>query len=107
MNRIFAGLLFGLFAGIIDVIPMIIQNLPWDANFSALTLWLISGFLISTSTLKFNPILKGIFISFLVLLPCSFIIGWHEPSSLIPIFIMTIILGSLLGFSIDRFSKIN
>jgi hypothetical protein len=107
MNRVMAGIVFGIFAGIIDMIPMIIQGLTWDANLSALTLWIVSGFLIATSNLKFNPILKGIIISFLILLPCSFIIGWHEPTSLIPIFIMTFILGSLLGFSIDRFSKTN
>ena len=107
MNRIMAGIVFGIFAGIIDMIPMIIQSLTWDANLSALTLWIVSGFLIATSNLKFNPILKGIIISCLILLPCSFIIGWHEPTSLIPIFIMTFILGSLLGFSIDRFSKTN
>ena len=105
MNRIAAGIIFGIVAGIIDMIPMVIQGLTSDANISALTLWIVSGFLIATSNLKLNPILKGVIISVLVLLPCSFIIGWQEPTSLIPIFIMTLILGSLLGFSIDRFSK--
>lgn len=107
MSKIIAGILFGLIAGIIDMIPMIIQGLTWDAHLSALTMWIVSGFLISTSSLKLNSIVKGILISFLVLLPCSIIIGWYKPSSLIPIFIMTIILGSLLGFSIDRFSKMD
>ena len=33
-----------------------------------------------------------------LILPCSFIIGWKEPASLIPIIIMTTVLGGLLGF---------
>ncbi len=47
--------------------------------------------------------LKGILISFLLLTPSAVIIGWQQPTSLIPIFIMTLILGSLLGYSINRF----
>ena len=105
MNRITSGMVLGILAGIIDIIPMIIQNLSWDANLSAFFLWVVSGFLIATSSLKLSPILKGIVISFLVLLPNAFIIGWQEPFSLIPIFIMTLILGSALGFFVEKISK--
>ena len=93
MRKTTLGLIFGFLAGIIDLIPMIIQNLTWDANLSALSLWIIAGFLISTTNLKMNSILKGIIISFLVLIPSAFIIGWKEPFSLLPISIMTLILG--------------
>jgi len=44
-------------------------------------------------------------ISFLLLIPCAFLIGWHQPISLLPISIMTLILGSLLGFVIQKFGK--
>lgn len=105
MNKIVTGVLFGAMAGIIDIIPMIFQNLTWDANFSAFFLWVVSGFLIATSNINTHPAIKGILISFLVLLPCSFIIGWHNPISLIPIGIMTLILGSLLGYFINKFGN--
>lgn len=105
MRKIKIGLLLGIVAGIIDVIPMIIQKLTWDANISAFTMWIVVGFFISTIDLKINSIIKGILISFLVLLPSAILIGWSEPFSLIPIAIMTTILGGLLGFSIHRFSK--
>jgi hypothetical protein len=36
MNKIVVGIIFGTVAGIIDVIPMLIQKLTWDANLSAL-----------------------------------------------------------------------
>ena len=102
MNKILTGLLFGLIAGLIDIIPMVLQDLTWDANLSALTMWIIAGFFVAAVDLKINPTLKGIFISFLVLLPCAFIIGWNEPVALIPIAIMTTILGGLLGFSVNK-----
>ena len=34
-NKIKIGIFFGIIAGIIDIIPMIIQKLTWDANLSA------------------------------------------------------------------------
>jgi|SRR3989339_882720 len=105
MRKTTLGLIFGFLAGIIDLIPMIIRNLTWDANLSALSLWIIAGFLISTTNLKMNSMLKGIIISFLVLIPSAFIIGWKEPFSLLPISIMTLILGGLLGYLIDKFGK--
>lgn len=102
MKRIKVGLLLGFVAGIIDVIPMILQDLTWDANISAFTMWIVVGFLIATTDLKMNSIIKGILIAFLALLPTAILIGWKEPVSLIPIAIMTIILGGLLGFSINK-----
>ena len=102
MKTIIIGLILGIAAGIIDVIPMIIKKLTWDANISAFLMWVIVGFLIATTNLNMNPILKGILIAFLVLTPCAVLIGWKEPKSLIPIFVMTLILGGLLGLLIPR-----
>jgi hypothetical protein len=103
LNKIEMGIIFGIIAGIIDVIPMISQKLTWDANLSAFSMWIIAGFMVSTSNLKINSMLKGILISFLLLTPSAIIIGWHQPISLIPIFLMTLILGGLLGYFVNRF----
>jgi hypothetical protein len=103
MNIIFIGILFGVIAGIIDLIPMFIQRLSIDAKSSTFSLWVVSGFLIATSTISLPGYLKGIIISFLVLLPSSIIISWKKPKMLVPIFIMTLILGALLGFVISLF----
>ena len=105
MKTIIFGILLGIAAGIIDVIPMIIKKLTWDANISAFVMWVIVGFLLATTDLNMNPILKGILIAFLVLTPCAVLIGWKEPKSLIPIFVMTLILGGLLGFLIPRLTN--
>jgi hypothetical protein len=105
MKKIQLGILLGSIAGIIDVIPMVLQKLTWDATLSAFSLWIISGFLITTTNIKIKGVTKGIIIPFLVLFPSAILIGWKEPFSLIPIFIMTLILGSVLGFLIEKYGK--
>ena len=104
-NNIVLGLLLGVIAGILDVIPMMLQGLTWDANLSAFFLWVVSGFMLATSNLRLHSVLKGIVIAFICLLPSVFIIGWYDPISLVPIGVMTLILGALLGFSYGKLSK--
>ena len=104
-KKIQTGILFGAIAGIIDSIPMALQGLSLDAILSAFSLWVVSGFLISTSALKIHWAAKGLLDSFLVLLPAAILIGWKEPVSLVPIAIMTLVLGSLLGYAIEKFGK--
>ena len=102
MKKQIIGIILGMVAGILDVIPMIIMNLTWDANLSAFSMWIVIGFLIASVDLKIHSIIKGILIAFMVLLPTAILIGWKEPVSLIPIIIMTTIIGGLLGFSIHK-----
>jgi len=105
MRKIITGISVGVVAGVIDVIPMIIQKLSIDANLSAFSMWLAIGFFISTSELKIHGIFKGIVISSLAVIPILIIVGWKEPISLIPITVMTLILGSISGFVIEKINK--
>jgi CHASE2 domain-containing sensor protein len=68
-------------------------------------MWVVIGFFLSISTLKIKGILKGLVISILILLPNLFIIGWKEPISLIPILIMTMILGAISGYLYQKIIK--
>jgi len=104
-KNILTGLFLGVIAGILDVIPMVLQELTWDANISAFFLWVVSGFMLATSNLQLNSVLKGIVVAFLCLLPSVFIIGWYDPISLVPIGVMTLILGALLGFSYGKLTS--
>jgi hypothetical protein len=104
-KNIITGISLGTIAGIIDVIPMVIQKLTWDANISAFLMWVVIGFILSVTELKINSILKGILMSYLVLLPAAILIGWKEPVSLVPILIMTTILGGALGYLFHRTTK--
>lgn len=105
MKKIHLGILLGIIAGLVDVTPMIIQNLTWDANLSAFSLWVISGFLIAVSGLKIKGFIKGIIIPVLVLFPSAILIGWKEPFSLLPVFVMTLIIGPVIGYLIEKHGK--
>ena len=105
MNPIVTGILLGIVAGIIDVIPMIIKKLTWDANISAFAMWVVVGFFIAAIDLNIQPVVEGIIIAILTLLPCAILIGWKEPKSLIPILAMTILLGGLLGWIIPKIAN--
>lgn len=101
-RKITIGVILGIMAGIVDVIPMLIQKLTWDANLSAFFMWVAIGFLIATSTLKTKSVLKGIIIAVITIIPTAFLIGWNNPLTLIPIAVMTLILSSLLGYFIEK-----
>ena len=106
MNRkIILGTFLGVIAGIIDIVPMIIQKLPIHSLLSAFSMWVVLGFIINTSALKINGALKGLLLSLLVIFPTAILIAQQEPISLIPIGIMTVILGALLGFVSDKMIK--
>lgn len=98
MSRITRGVLIGAAAGIIDVIPMLLQDLPWNANVSAFLTWMAIGILMPHTSIRTHPIFKGLIVAFLIVIPHMFIIGETEPYSLIPVTIMTFILGSLTGY---------
>ncbi len=104
-KRILTGLSLGVIAGIIDVVPMIIQRLPLNADLSAFTLWVVVGIFMGIASFGIKGILKGLIIAFLVLLPNLFIIAWDEPESMIVIACMTVALGSLTGFVFQKIIK--
>jgi len=103
VKRVGIGLAFGAGAGVLDVIPMIAQNLTWDANLSAFTMWVVVGFFIAVARLPMPSPLQGILTAFLCLAPAAILIGWKEPFALVPIAVMTTILGAVLGYAVRRF----
>jgi hypothetical protein len=105
MKKIKLGILLGVIAGIIDVIPMIMQKLTWDANLSAFAHWVIIGFFIAISDIKLKGALKGLAVSIILLIPIAILAWWNTTSSIIPMTIATIILGSSLGFLIDKYGE--
>lgn len=105
MKKICLGLLLGAIAGILDIIPMIAQKLTLDAVLSAFSFWAIAGLFIAASDIRLKGALKGIAVSMLMLVPLAVIIGWKEPASLVPIAILNLVFGFLLGFLIDKYGK--
>ncbi len=105
MKKINLGILLGIVAGIVDIIPMIIMKLSWDANLSAFSHWVVVGFLIATVDIKMEGVWKGLFISVITLIPLAFLVWWNDTSSIIPMSISTVVYGVALGFFINKYGK--
>lgn len=102
MKKILTGISFGFIAGIIDVAPMLFMRLPWDANASAFSLWIVAGIFIAVSDIRLNGIIKGILISYLLAAPTMIIVFATSIKDAPAMLIMTFILGALLGYALER-----
>jgi hypothetical protein len=105
MKKIIMSLIIGISAGIIDVIPMIFQRLNIFANLSAFIFWVVMGIIISYSSVKVHSWLKGFIISWLCSLPVLILVSENGFIGIVPIMIMTTILGSMVGFLTGKFAK--
>lgn len=99
MKNILWSFALGALAGIIDIIPMIIQKLNKYITASAFVHWVILGFIITFIKIPgLDGWLKGLLIGVLMSLPVLITQAETDPKSIIMIFIMSAILGSLVGF---------
>ena len=97
MNDILIALSIGTVAGIIDIIPMIIQKLDKYANLSAFFHWLFLGLIIPFISWQITPWFKGFIIAELSTIPLLFIIVQKDKKVIIPIILISAILGSSIG----------
>jgi hypothetical protein len=105
INKIYLGIILGVIAGVINVLLMISQEVSWRINISTFLTWVIVGFLISSTNLKLQGILKGIIISILVFIPSIVLVLEFNLTSAILIIVKALIFGSLFGYLIDRLGK--
>jgi hypothetical protein len=97
MNDFFIALIIGCIAGLIDVIPMIIQKLDKTANWSAFVHWVALGLIIPFVHWDIEPWLKGLIIGEITTLPVMIIVMAKDKKALIPMAIFSAILGIGVG----------
>ncbi len=93
MNDILIALIIGTIAGIIDVVPMIIQKLDKFANWSAFFHWVVLGLIIPFVDWEIQVWLKGLIIGELSAIPILIMVYSKNKRSLIPILVFSAILG--------------
>ena len=104
MSKLIVSLIIGIIAGIVDVIPMIIQKMDKYANLSAFFHWVVVGVIISYIQMPLAPWLKGLVIAELLAISIMIIVAKEDKKSVIPIFAMSAILGILVGISTAKFA---
>ncbi len=105
MRKLLFSIIIGIVAGIIDLVPMLIMDLGWRANVSAFMQWVMLGILINYIDFKIMSWLKGLIVAEMASIPILFIVSNDGLSSILPIIIMSAILGSLVGYFGMRFAK--
>ncbi len=103
MKNISIALLIGICAGIIDVIPMIIQKLDWHADVSAFLFWVALGVVIPYVSWNIKSWLKGLIVAELFAIPIIVITLTTGFGSVFPIMVMSALLGTLVGIVSKKF----
>ena len=99
MNSFLIALSIGAVAGIIDVVPMIMQKMDKTACISAFLQWLFLGLIIPFVSWDMLPWLKGLIIAFIMAIPIMIIVYPEDHKAIIPISVFSILLGAGVGYA--------
>ncbi|MDL2222820.1 hypothetical protein LJB98_01820 [Bacteroidales bacterium OttesenSCG-928-M11] len=100
MDKLLLSIIIGIAAGVIDIIPMIIQKLEKRATISAfLQYFFVSIIIVNIDLSHIAWWLQGGLISFALSLPVVFIISKEDRKSVPIILTMAVILGTLIGIA--------
>ena len=104
MRKLGISILLGIIAGMLDLIPMLLQNLDWHACASAFAQWVVLGVLINHIDWALNGWLKGLIVAELSTLPILILVSGEGFETMAIIAVMTAILGSLVGYFGSRYA---
>jgi hypothetical protein len=93
MKQIIIALIIGIVAGIVDIVPMIIQKLEKRASLSAFTHWVFLGLIIPFVNWGIQSWLKGLIIGILASIPVLIIITDKDKKSMVPVLLFSAVLG--------------
>lgn len=103
MENLLIAAAIGLIAGIIDVIPMLIQKLDKKSCISAFVHYFVLGFIIPFVQWDLAPWLKGSIVALLLSAPVMVIVFPSDKKAIVPMIVMALVLGAFIGFAGARF----
>ena len=103
MNDIFIALGIGVIAGIIDIIPMIMQKLNKSSTISAFVHWIALGLIIPYVNWDIASWLKGSIVALLTAIPIMIIVYSQDKKAIVPMTVFSIILGAGVGIAGAKF----
>jgi len=103
MTNFLIAIIIGLTAGLIDIVPMIIQKLDRRDTISAFVHYFALGLIIPFVNWDIDPCLKGIVIALLTSIPIMIIVYPRDKKAIIPLVIFSLILGAGIGLAGAKF----
>lgn len=102
-KNILAGLIAGLLAGGINLLPLLLApGLAATVYLSTLVTWVVAGFFVATSALPWPGALKGAVVALLVGLPSLFFTAASSPAGAAWSALWAVMTGALLGFVLQK-----
>lgn len=95
----------GLIAGLIDIIPGLIQGVGLHITFTGLSFWIVMGPTIAFISLPMKNWLKGLIVASLLAIPGTILMSTIAPDTVIPMIAVTIFLGSMVGFLTGKYAR--
>jgi hypothetical protein len=105
MRKVFFSLLLGAAAGVLDVLPMIPLGTGLHDMASAFVHWVVLGLVIAHLELPLPSWLKGLVIAVLSAIPVAILVARTDPVALVPMTVMSALLGSGVGHVSGRWSR--
>lgn len=105
MRKLLMSLLFGMGAGIVDVVPMVLQGLDGYSCSSAFLFWCVQGVVVSYVEMPLSAWLKGVVVAELSALPILAMVAGNDPGAMAPIVAMTAGLGAAVGAATGRYAR--
>ena len=105
MRKFYLSIILGTLAGIIDVIPMVLQKLDIFSIISALTQWILASIVINYIDFQIKPWLKGFIVAEALAIPIMVLVMKSGFFTIVPIMIMCAILGSIVGIISSKLEK--
>lgn len=103
MNSLTIAILIGVIAGVIDVIPMIIQKLDKRDSISAFCHYFVLGIIIPFVDWGMLPWLQGVIISLATAIPIMLIVSKKDKKAIAPMIVFSLILGAGIGLAGAKF----
>jgi hypothetical protein len=95
----------GIAAGLIDITPGVIQGVDFCITLTGFLFWVVMGPTIAFVSLPLKGWVKGLVVASLLAIPSTILMSVVDPTTVVPMVLVTIGLGSLVGFLTDKYAK--
>jgi hypothetical protein len=105
MSKLLIAALIGAGAGAFDTIPMLLRKAPWHEIAVPFVHWLMLGVLIAYVQMPLHSALKGSIVAVMTTLPILISYSQTKPTSVLPILVISLGLGAVVGWLTHRFAQ--
>ena len=104
-QKLLVAFFVGVIAGLIDITPGLIRGVDVHITLAGFFFWVGLGPAIAFISLPIKDWLKGLIVASILAIPGIILMAMIEPNTVIPMIVVTVLLGSLVGFLTGRFAR--